>query len=127
MKVSQGLVGEIVSIQLARPVYMTDYKAHIKTRDGRERMMGSPIMTETGKGPGPVVMDILLGCDVLEVTEDSVRVAIITDNNIIQKTIPSALIACIDRVVAFESDELPAVTERQRAVAQPTGPGKIIL
>ncbi len=80
-------------------------------------------MTETGKGPGPVVMDIIPGCDVLEVTEDSVRVAILEGRNIIQKTIPSALIVCIDRVAAFDSDELPTVTEHKRAASG----GKIIL
>ncbi len=125
MKVSPELVGHMVSIQLARPVYMTDYKAHVQTKDGRALLMGEPIMTDTAKGTGPVVMDILLGCDVIAVTEDSVKVAIIVGaGNVVHKTIPSALIAAIDEVVAFESDALPTVTERKRAA---TSQSKLIL
>lgn len=125
MKVSTELVGRIVSIQLARPVYITDYKAHVQTKDGRSLLMGEPVMTDTPKGPGPVVMDILLACDVIAVSEDSVKVALIVGNgNVIHKTIPSALIAAIDEVVAFESDSLPTVTERKRA---PIAASKLIL
>lgn len=121
MKVSPSLVGRLVSIQLARDLYIIDYKAHVQTADKRSLLIGTPSMVKNQKDEVPVMMNILLGCDVLEVTEDSVKVALDINGNIVHNTIPSALILNIAEVVEFESEGRPIVTERRRAAAAPSG------
>ena len=124
MKVSPSLVGRIVSIQLSYGQYVIGYKAHVKTADKRDLLMGAPIMSTNDKGAGPVVTPILIGCDVLEVTEDSVKVAMDINGNIVHNTIPSELIVNIAEVVEFESDKVPTVTEHIR---QPAPKGGLII
>src|SRR5882757_7090820 len=128
MKVSPSLVGHLVSIQLARGLYIIDYKAHVQTADGRQLLMGAPSMVQSEKSlvPVPVLMDVLLACDVLEVTEDSVKVAMDINGNIVHNTIPSALIVNLTEVVEFESAGSPTVTERRRAAAAAPKSGLIL-
>ncbi len=127
MKVSPELVGHNVCVQLARPLYMIDYAGHLKLGD-KSWLMGEPVMVETAKGKGPVLLELLYGVEVVEVTEDSVTVAQITESrSIVHHTFPSAIVLNIAELDAFDIDELPTVTRAQRAVSQPAGPGKIIL
>ena len=115
MKVSPTLVGRVVSIQLARAIYIIDYKGHVKFADGRERLIGAPAMSKNDKGSGPAVMDVLPGCDVIEVTEESITVSMDINGNVIHNTFPTALIVNIAEVMEFESEKIPTVTERIRA------------
>jgi hypothetical protein len=116
MKVSPELVGRVVSVQVARPLYMIDYAAHMAYADGRKLLSGEPLMTENANGKGPVAMDILLGAEVVAVAEDNITVAILMPSqSIVHHMIPSALIVDIAEVKVFESEVLPTITTRKRA------------
>jgi hypothetical protein len=107
MKVSPELIGRVVSIQVAAPLYMIDYAAHLKYADGRQMLAGDVAMTKEGKEGSPVAMNVFSTAEVVAVTDDSVTVALLLPSRaLVHKTIPERIIMSIDEVKAFEvSDE----------------------
>ena len=133
MKVSPELVGHMITVQLARPLYMIDYVAHLKYSDGRTLLMGEPMKIPVGS-PGtnqemkPVLMDILYGVTVVDVTDDSMTVKQLTPSQAsVVHTFPSSLILNIAEVVSAIAEELPTATTTRREVASAPGASKIIL
>ena len=126
MRVSKEFVGKVVSIQVGRPLYIIDYAAHLKFANKPQTMIaGEPVM----KGENPVAMDILIAVEVIEVLDDNLTVQMVTPGqNLVRKTIPTALILSIDEVVEFEAANLPDVTKRVRQPTTGAAPtGKIVL
>lgn len=142
MKVSPELVGKVVAIQLARPVYMFEYAAHVKwpgVIEGEQAMV-HPMMLPPPDPPSGMthasdaspkvsVSELLLGALVKEVGDTYIEVALYDISrdgqvcNVMLKTVPSALILSIDRMDGFEVP-VPDVITRKRAEAPA---GKIIL
>lgn len=116
MKVSNELVGQVVTIQLARPLYIIDYASHVKFSEDDQQLIGEPMLQGTREEPRPAAMDILIGVTVREVTDDSVTVELLTPkSNLSLITVPSALIIQIAQITKHQPTELPTVTKYQAA------------
>lgn len=136
MKVPEEYIGQLVAIQLARPVYIYDYAAHVKLPMEAEQMMLQHVMVpackpeeiaqlQLGNQPIPMreaTLDKLQAVQVKRIEEDSVTVEMMmpsqdgTVMRVVRKTIPSSLILSIDRMVAFDRTP-PEVTHKTFASA----------
>jgi hypothetical protein len=123
MKVSPELVGRVVTVQVARPLYVIDYAAHVKYLGKDEQLIGEPVM----QGEKPLAMDVFLGVEVVSVTDDQIRVVMYTPGQHRSAiTIPSGLILAITELTAFEPSDVPVVTTMKRQVAASKAPEPII-
>ncbi len=119
MELSEDFVGCVVTIQLARPLYVIDYAGHVKFHGHEAQLLGEPIVQGSGEQAKPLVMDLLLGVIVREVHKDHLLVEMITPgNNRSLVTVPTSLLMQVTEIIAFEPDDLPVVT---RQVRQPAG------
>ncbi len=141
MKVPEEYLGQLVAIQLARPVYIYDYAAHVRllVRDkvNEEMIMLQHVMVPNVKDaqelaalqlqnvPIPMreaTMDKLQAVQVVAIADDSVTVEMMmpsqdgTTMRVVRKTIPSSLILSCDRMVEFDRTP-PEVTQKSFAVA----------
>ena len=111
-------VGKMVSIQLARPVYIFVYAAHVDY-EGKEHMIPQPLERSSPDGKKQVVTsDMLPGAYVRSVGGGFMRVELFDETetglgNLMAKTIPLGIIVSIDEVLAFEV-ESPKTTTRIR-------------
>ncbi len=137
MRIDPALVGHMIAVQFARPVYMYEYGAHVRLNgQSKEHLMAQPIMTPdctqeqakaalaTGVMPPMKQMarDVLVGVLVSAVTEDSVTFDCLTpapdgqSMMMVRKTVPSTIVVSIDEVVDHDMP-LPAATRQVRAPA----------
>lgn len=122
MKVPKSYEGLFVCVQLAAPVYMFGYGAHVKI-NGEQHVMPSPIIKTDASGKQSSAMtNLLTGVRVVRVHEDSVVFELYDFDDagtgtIMSKLVPSQLILSIDRVSSADA-ALPEVTVRTRAKAQ---------
>jgi hypothetical protein len=119
MKLSKELEGHVVTIQLARPLYIVDYAGHLTHmalgKQGEQALLGEPVLQQAGGETKPLVMDLLLGVTVRQVQDDHLVVRMITPgNHWSQVTVPSSLIMQIAEITYFEPTDLPAVTRQVR-------------
>jgi hypothetical protein len=122
MELSQELEGCVVTIQLARPLYIIDYAGHVQAPgDGQVTLalLGEPVLQGQGEQAKPLVMDLLLGVTVRQVHRDNLMVSMLTPgNHWSQVTVPSSLIMQVVEMKEFEPSDLPVVTRRVREPAR---------
>ncbi len=122
MELSQELEGCVVTIQLARPLYIIDYAGHVQTPGDSQvttALLGEPVVQGQGNEAKPLVMDLLLGVTVLQVHRDHLVVSMLTPaNHRSQVTVPSSLIMQVVEMKEFEPNDLPVVTRRVREIAR---------
>lgn len=123
MKVPKSYEGLFVCVQLAAPVYMFGYGAHVKIK-GEQHVMPAPIIKADASGKQSSAMtNLLTGVRVVTVHEDSVVFELYdfedaaTTGTIMTKLVPEQLILSIDRVASVDA-ALPEVTVHTRAKAQ---------
>lgn len=120
MELSQDLVGRVVTIQLARPLYIIDYAGHAHFKGGGSAgsLLGEPVVQGKGEQAKPLVMDLLLGVVMREVHKDHIVVTMITPGNHRSRvTVPSSLVMQVVEIVDFEPTDLPTVTRHVREPA----------
>ncbi len=118
MKIPKEDVGKTVTIELARPIYIMDYAAHVTYPDGQKGLIGEPLKASAAKDAPPIAMPLLIGVQVAEVGEDSVMVSMLTpggNQSLIR--VPDALIAAVTEITAHQPDQVPTVTRLQQAPA----------
>lgn len=122
MELSKDLEGRVVTIQLARPLYIIDYAGHMQTSGDSQvtvALLGEPVVQGNGEQMKPLVMDLLLGVTVVAVNRDNIKVSMITPgNHRSEATVPTSLIMQVAEVIEFEPNDLPAVTRREREAAR---------
>jgi len=122
MKLSKDLEGKVVTIQLARPLYICDYAGHMQhvvAGLNQQALLCEPVVQKEADQVKPLVMDLLLGVVVRDVSDDHLVVRTVTPGNHWCKiTVPSSLIMQVVELTAFEPNDLPTVTKHVRQVAQ---------
>lgn len=124
MKVSKEFLGRVVTIQLARPLYIIDYWAHIKEAGHNDDLVGRPMFyppeenedpkkenEDPKKKPIPVSMDLLIGARVVEVLDGGITVVMLSPvGNRVRIGLIADFIMQVTSVEAFEPTDLPTVT-----------------
>lgn len=137
MKVPKSLEGRMVAVQLARPVYVFEYAAHIVLEGVSmlvpKMMLAPAVPLEEAQNLAinnrhvlmkPVMRDLLEIVQVKAVHDDCITVEMLVPLqnqdayvSTVHKTIPSALIVSIDEVVQHEMPA-PTLTQMVRQPAE---------
>ena len=123
MKLSKDLEGHVVTIQLARPLYVMDYAGHMTRMEighqGEKVFLAEPVVQKNGSDVKPLVMDLLLGVTVNVVADDHIVVQALTPGGHWSKvTVPTSLIIQVAEVTDFEPTDLPSVAKQVREPAR---------
>lgn len=124
MELSQELVGKYVTVQLARPLYVSEYHCTvIDTKTQAE--LGHVLQPAMGKSDQaseqqPVLMDLFVGVQVRRVTATSLVFEYISPQlHLVERTVPVGLVLFVDRLVGHKPDLPRMETKAQRRIVAP--------
>lgn len=124
MELSQDLVGKYVTVQLARPLYVTEYSLTVLDAKS-QAVLGyvlQPAVTPASEGePQPMVMDLFVGVEVKRITPTSLVFEYISPQlHLIERTVPLGMVLSCDRLTKFKPSDLPRMdNQSQRRIVAP--------
>lgn len=125
MELSQDLVGQYVTVQLGRPLYVSDYNCTIldaKAQNTIGYVLQPQLAPNQDQSPSqePVLMDLFVGVQIKRVTATSVTFEYITPTlSLVERTVPAALVLCVDRLTHHLPKDLPRMDRQSRRIVAP--------
>lgn len=117
MELAQDLVGQYVTIQLARPLFVTDYGCTVLDRNSQavigyvlQPSTNPPSDPSAGGGNEPLVMDVFVGVKILRITDATLTFEYISPRlNLVERSLPLGLVLCVDRMSRYRPRDLPTM------------------